>query len=140
MDDPASFYCTKLKPIDRPIALAPWALGCVRGRCDACLSYAFEEAYGAEIEDWVGAVKVVVANGVNERRFFDVGGREINQIARKSTYYGVGGRGSGDQADQPLKVEDGGNRTNCSRANRGDAGIGGVGSGAGVVLGATAEG
>lgn len=140
MDDSASFYCAKLKPIDRPFALVPWALGCVRGRRDACLSNAFEEAYGAEIEDWVGAVKVVVANGVNERRFLDVDGREINQIARKSTYYGVGGRGAGDQADQLLKVEDGGYRTGCKRGNRGVAGIGGVGSGAGVVLGATAKG
>lgn len=138
MNDSASFYCAELKPIDRPIALVPWALGCVWGRRDACLSYAFEEAYGTEIEDWGGAVKVVVANDVNERRFFDAGGGEINQIARKSTYYGVG-RGAGDEADQLLKVEEGGYRTDCSRGNRGIAGPRGVG-GAGVVLGATAEG
>lgn len=75
---------------------------------------------------------------MNERRFFDAGGGEINQIARKSTYYGVG-RGAGDEADQLLKVEEGGYRTNCSRCNRGIAGPRGVG-GAGVVLGATAEG
>lgn len=77
---------------------------------------------------------------MNERRFLDVDGREINQIARKSTYYGVGGRGAGDQADQLLKVEDGGYRTDCNRGNRGVAGIGGVGGGAGVILGATAKG
>lgn len=110
MDNSASFYCAQLKPIDRPIALVPWTLGCVRGRRDVCLSYTFEEAYGPEIEDWVGAVEVVVANGLNERRFFDVDRGEINQIAGKSTYYGVG-RGAGDQADQLLKVEEGGNRT-----------------------------
>lgn len=138
MNDPASFYCAELKPINRAIALVPWALGCVRGRRDACFSYTFEEAYGAEIEDWGGAVKEVVANGVDERRFFDVGGGEINQIARKSTYYGIG-RGAGDEADQLLKVEDGGCSTDCSGGNRGVAGRGGVG-GAGVVLGATAEG
>ena len=74
----------------------------------------------------------MVANGLNERRLLDVDRGEINQIARKSTYYGVG-RGAGDQADQLLKVEEGGYRTDCSRGNRG------VG-GAGVVLGATAEG
>lgn len=80
----------------------------------------------------------MVANSVNERRFFDVGEGKINQIARKATYYGVG-RGAGDEADQLLKVEDGGYRTDCSRGYRGVAGAGGVG-GAGVVLGATAEG
>lgn len=80
----------------------------------------------------------MVANSLNERGFFDVGGGEINQIARKSTYYGVD-RGAGDEADQILKVEDGGYRTDCSRGYRGVAGPGGVG-GAGVVLGATAEG
>lgn len=137
MDDSTSFYCAELKPIDRPIALVPWALGCVRGRGDTCFSHAFEEAYGAEIEDWVGAVKVVMAKDVDERGFFDVGGGEIDQIARKSTYYGVG-RGAGDEADQLLKVENGGYSTDCSGGNRRVAGRGGVG-GAGVVLGATAE-
>lgn len=80
----------------------------------------------------------MVTNGVDERGFFDAGGGEINQIARKSTYYGVG-RGAGDEADQLLKVEYGGDSTDCRGGNSGIGGPGGVG-GAGVVLGATAEG
>lgn len=78
MDDSAPFYRAELKPINRPLALIPWSLGCIRGRRDACFFYAYEEAYGAEIEHWGEAVKVVVANGVDERGFFDVGGGKIN--------------------------------------------------------------
>lgn len=78
MDDPAPFYRAELKPIDRPLTLVPWALGCVRGRRDVCFFYAFEEAYWAKIEDWGGTVKVMVANGVDERGFFDVRRGEIN--------------------------------------------------------------
>ena len=75
---------------------------------------------------------------MDERGFFDVGGGKINQIARKSAYYGVGG-GAGDETDQLLEIEDGGYCTDCSRGNRGVTGLGGVG-GAGVILCAAAEG